>query len=145
MICKTCGKEIYDQAVICPGCGCPTGNDLPTPANPNDNPQTGLVPSSPIVVRYLREARLVWTLSLLSLILFLTVLGYPILALIARKRNKELPHLEESQLKNKQDILDYRLAQKKCRSAKAMRIVGLILFLVSIAAWPITIAACMTL
>ena len=25
MFCKNCGKEINDQAVVCPGCGCATG------------------------------------------------------------------------------------------------------------------------
>lgn len=25
MYCKTCGKEIHDEAVVCPGCGCATG------------------------------------------------------------------------------------------------------------------------
>ena len=145
MICKTCGKELYDQAVICPGCGCPTGNYPANPAATNTvntpaetpvyDPQNSLVPSSPIVVRYLREARLVWLLSLLSLLLTPTILAYPILALIAIKRNKELPHLEESQLKNEQDIFDYRLAQKKRKSALTLRIVGLIFILISMAAW----------
>ncbi len=133
MICKTCGKEIYDQAVICPGCGCPTGNELPTPANPNDNPQTGLVPSSPIVVRYLKETRLIHTLSILSFVfLFITVIGYPILALIARKRAKELPLVKESDLKNEQDIFDYRLAQKKLKNAKTMRRVAFWIFMSAI-------------
>lgn len=26
MYCKTCGKEIHDNAVICPNCGCATNN-----------------------------------------------------------------------------------------------------------------------
>jgi len=27
MFCRTCGKEIRDEAVICPGCGCRTGSE----------------------------------------------------------------------------------------------------------------------
>ena len=135
MICKTCGKEIYDQAVICPGCGCPTGNYpvASTPANSTYDPQTGVVPSSPIVVRYLKEARLIHTLSILSFVfLFITVIGYPILALIARKRAKELPLVKESDLKNEQDIFDYRLAQKKLKNAKTMRRVAFWIFMSAI-------------
>ncbi len=128
MICKTCGKEIYDQAVICPGCGCPTGNYpvASTPANSTYDPQTGVVPSSPIVVRYLKEARLIHTLSILSFVfLFITVIGCPILALIAGKRAKELPLVKESDLKNEQDLFDYQLAQKKLKTAKTLRRMGI--------------------
>jgi len=28
MFCKKCGKEILDEAVICPNCGCATGNTV---------------------------------------------------------------------------------------------------------------------
>ncbi|MBE7083872.1 MAG: zinc ribbon domain-containing protein [Clostridiales bacterium] len=30
MYCSKCGKEIFDDAIICPGCGCATGNPLPS-------------------------------------------------------------------------------------------------------------------
>ena len=29
MFCKKCGKEIFDEAVICPQCGCATENSAP--------------------------------------------------------------------------------------------------------------------
>lgn len=29
--CSKCGKEIFDEAVICPGCGCPTGPNTTQP------------------------------------------------------------------------------------------------------------------
>ena len=32
MFCPTCGKEINDNAVICPNCGCPTNNQPPQQA-----------------------------------------------------------------------------------------------------------------
>lgn len=28
MFCEKCGKELFDEAVICPNCGCPTSNYL---------------------------------------------------------------------------------------------------------------------
>lgn len=31
MFCRTCGKEINDDAVICPNCGCATGKKMSTP------------------------------------------------------------------------------------------------------------------
>ena len=35
--CTKCGKEIHDEAVICPGCGCSTGY---VPANEQNNDST---------------------------------------------------------------------------------------------------------
>ena len=29
MFCKKCGKELFDEAVICPQCGCATENSAP--------------------------------------------------------------------------------------------------------------------
>ena len=40
--CSKCGKELFDEAVICPGCGCPTGAPIPTQAAPKNNLLTKL-------------------------------------------------------------------------------------------------------
>lgn len=37
MFCKKCGKEICDEAVVCPHCGCATGNPFPLSSNLNGN------------------------------------------------------------------------------------------------------------
>ena len=47
MYCVKCGKQIHDQAVVCPHCGCATGNPFPnqqqqpTAGNPFDAPSVG--------------------------------------------------------------------------------------------------------
>lgn len=43
MYCTKCGKEIDNDAIICPGCGCATGNPLPTSEQKNslDAPSIG--------------------------------------------------------------------------------------------------------
>lgn len=33
MYCSKCGKEIMDEAIICPNCGCATGNSMPKAVN----------------------------------------------------------------------------------------------------------------
>ncbi len=38
MYCKRCGAQINDEAVICPKCGCSTGN---TKVSPDDAPSGG--------------------------------------------------------------------------------------------------------
>jgi uncharacterized membrane protein YvbJ len=35
--CAKCGKELFDEAVICPGCGCPTG-PMPAPRVTQNTP-----------------------------------------------------------------------------------------------------------
>lgn len=43
MFCSKCGKEIMDEAVICPGCGCPvSGKELSPTASQEDAPNAGL-------------------------------------------------------------------------------------------------------
>ena len=42
--CSKCGKELFDEAVICPGCGCAVGN-INTPQFSNKN--TFVQPESP--------------------------------------------------------------------------------------------------
>ena len=40
MFCPKCGKEIMDEAVICPHCGCATGKNS-TGVSSGDSPSTG--------------------------------------------------------------------------------------------------------
>ena len=40
MFCQKCGKEIMDEAVICPHCGCATGGKVKATAT-DDAPNTG--------------------------------------------------------------------------------------------------------
>ena len=43
--CTKCGKELIDEAVVCPGCGCAVAtpnNTQQYQANPNDIPNVGL-------------------------------------------------------------------------------------------------------
>ena len=43
MFCSKCGKEIMDEAVICPGCGCPVaGKTLQQVGYEEDIPNGGL-------------------------------------------------------------------------------------------------------
>ena len=43
MFCSKCGKEIMDEAVICPGCGCPVnGKALQQVSSAEDIPNGGL-------------------------------------------------------------------------------------------------------
>ena len=38
MFCSKCGKEIMDEDVICPGCGCPVAGKMPQMKSEEDVP-----------------------------------------------------------------------------------------------------------
>lgn len=48
MFCAKCGKEINDEAVICPNCGCSTGKNSASPSAPaeEDKASGGLIAAS---------------------------------------------------------------------------------------------------
>ncbi len=48
MFCKKCGREIHDEAVICPNCGCSTGNSA-SEFNGEDTVNAGLMVASILV------------------------------------------------------------------------------------------------
>lgn len=40
MFCSKCGKEIHDEAVVCPNCGCSTGKNVSAPGVPVEEDKT---------------------------------------------------------------------------------------------------------
>ncbi len=40
--CQTCGKEIMDEAIVCPNCGCAVGNKQSKAASEDDTASVGL-------------------------------------------------------------------------------------------------------
>lgn len=46
--CQKCGKEIMDQAVVCPNCGCATGKSA-IANNPDDKANGGLIALSILI------------------------------------------------------------------------------------------------
>ena len=69
--CETCGKEIMDEAVICPGCGCSV----------NDRSETVKVMEVP------KQAKTAKLLGILS-ILLLASLGIPAIILAIKSEEK---------------------------------------------------------
>ena len=62
--CSRCGKQLMDEAVICPGCGCPTADYAQTPTSASTYSS-----DYPIVKEYAEKAKTVKTLGIISLIL----------------------------------------------------------------------------
>lgn len=62
--CSKCGKELMDEAVVCPGCGCPTGGYSQNHSNPSSYSS-----DYPIVKEFASKARTVKNLGIVALIL----------------------------------------------------------------------------
>ena len=60
MFCSKCGKEILDEAVVCPSCGCPTSNYT---QNTNDCSNDYIA-----IQEFARKAKNIRTLGILSAI-----------------------------------------------------------------------------
>ncbi len=85
MYCFKCGKEIMDEAVICPNCGCPTSNFQ------NSNSNSTVVGNSseyPIIKKFKEDVNSLYTISIIALVLSLGI-GI-IFYIIAVVKNKKL-------------------------------------------------------
>lgn len=60
MFCSKCGKEIFDEAVVCPNCGCATGNYPHNNAYSNDYVA---------ISEFARKANTIKTLGILAAVL----------------------------------------------------------------------------
>lgn len=125
MFCSKCGKEIEDQAIICPGCGCPTENynksvavteqTTSSPDNKNN------IASAATVARFSAEVKSIWVLSLIGLLLCLGI-GI-IFSLIALSKIKKLPAID-SEITDPRVMSDYEIAKRKLKSASTMASIG---------------------
>ena len=50
--CSKCGKELMDEAVICPNCGCPVEKNVAPQENPEDKVSVGLCILSALIPIY---------------------------------------------------------------------------------------------
>ena len=111
MFCSKCGKEIDDEALVCPGCGCATANYQSQKKDSN---------SSTFSQDYLTikdfEAKVqgVYGLSVVSLILFLGI-GF-IFSVIAWAKLKKIK-IPEITTENPNEIAMFQAAKRKLRTA----------------------------
>lgn len=71
MFCSKCGKEIADEAVICPQCGCATANYHSPAANKNANP---VYSQDYIALKEFEDkVKSIYTIGVISLVLCLGI------------------------------------------------------------------------
>lgn len=103
--CQKCGKELFDEAVFCPGCGCPTVSNQPTnPIYSNDYPK---------IREFSEKVKSIYTISLVGTILCLGI-GI-IFAIIAWVKLKALSIPPISSI-NPNEIAEFDAAKRKLRT-----------------------------
>lgn len=68
MFCSKCGKEIADEAVICPQCGCATANYQPAASNSSPYSQDYIA-----LKEFEEKVNGVYAMSIIALVLFLGI------------------------------------------------------------------------
>lgn len=125
MFCSKCGKEISDEAVICPSCGCATSNFHAPKIENNTSSQDYIS-----IKNFESNVKSVHTLSVISLVL---MLGIGILfSLVSWIKAKSIT-VPEISTNNPNEIFIFESSKKKLNSALVMSIIPVfILFLLPI-------------
>lgn len=108
MFCSKCGKEIMDEAVICPSCGCPTNNfSAQSPAQPTVNIYSS---DYPIIKEFAEKAKTIKTLGILATIFMLGIgLIFSIIIWLSAKKIA-IPEITTT---NPNEIAEFESAKRK--------------------------------
>lgn len=102
--CSSCGKEIMDQAVICPHCGCAT-------AKFNSQPTSQFSSDYPAIRACAEQARQIKILGIISAVLMFGIgIIFSIIVLCKSAKTKE-PAVSTT---NPQEIAELEKARRTC-------------------------------
>lgn len=118
--CSKCGKELFDEAVICVGCGCPVESHT---AKKTDNNEYNRL------MTFVQEVKSVYALGVVSLVLCLGIgIIFQLINLpkINKYWNKSARTyvFPEFELTNSHDIQMYADAKRKFKQGKVMTSIG---------------------
>ena len=112
MFCTKCGKEIMDEAVICPNCGCATGNFAP---------KTNYYSEDYIAIKeFLSKANTIKTLGILAAVLCLGIGIIFSIIIWIQSSNIAVPVITTT---NPKEIADFELAKRRIDLGKRLAII----------------------
>ena len=113
--CSKCGKEIMDEAVICPNCGCATGNYAPKANDCSDD--------YIVIKEFLSKANTIKTLGILAAVLCFGIGIIFSIIIWAQTSNIAIPEITTS---NPKEIADFELAKRRIDLGKRLAGIPLI-------------------
>lgn len=114
MFCSKCGKEIMDEAVICPNCGCATGNYK---SNGNDCSK-----DYNVIQDFLRKATTISTLGIFAAILCFGIGIIFTIIIHIQAKNIVVPEISTTNLK---ELADFELAKRRLKLGKILAAIPL--------------------
>ncbi|MBQ7309533.1 MAG: zinc ribbon domain-containing protein [Clostridia bacterium] len=131
MFCSKCGKEIMDEAVVCPYCGCVTTNYQSTQTTPQS--ASGMYSDQyPALKAFAEEAKSVHTLGILAAIFCLGIgIIFSVMIWVKQGLNPQtkLPKLE---LTLPNEIAEFELAKKRWLRAGSLAVLPVVVLIVTI-------------
>ena len=124
MFCSKCGKEILDEAVICPNCGCATKN-----LNSRTD-HSGHSENYHKLVEYKNNAKSVFVLGILSLVLSMGI-GF-IFMIINYVKILSMKKITEADInpQTNAEVAEFKEAEKKFKTGSALTAIGMGIFFV---------------
>ncbi|MBQ6996866.1 MAG: zinc ribbon domain-containing protein [Oscillospiraceae bacterium] len=114
MFCSKCGKQIADEAIICPTCGCATANYHTTDTSHKPT-QTSTYSEDYIALKAFEEkVNSLYSLSIVSLVLFLGIGLIFSLVVWTKAKSIDIPRITTS---NPNEIAMYESLKRKLKKA----------------------------
>ena len=115
MYCSKCGKEIMDEAVICPNCGCPTSNYSAIPTTQNTTKTYSK--EYPIIKEFVEKANSIQTLGIIATVLMFGI-GIIFSILVWVKASQiTIPDIETT---NPKEVAEIESAKRKVELGKKL-------------------------
>ena len=126
MFCSKCGKEIMDEAVICPNCGCATANYAP---KTNDYSDDYIA-----IQEFLSKANTIKTLGIFAAVLSFGIGIIFSIIIWIQASNIVAPEISTT---NPKDIADFELAKQRIQlgntlSALPLIGIGIVMLLIGV-------------
>lgn len=125
MFCSKCGKEINDEAMICPECGCATGNF----SNTVNNNSSGYSEDYLKIREYCAQARTMRNLGIASFVLMFGIGIIFVIVFMIKRRKLHEPIVTTT---NTNELAELEDAKRKIKLGTVLATISWAVFIISL-------------